>query len=146
MSTLTFDVFSEVLNTGADRFDHVIRERLSKQGRAFRESAKRNALKRFRTGTTTANAARATLHRSRPMLLAGLDTAKSPGGFIQDTGGVIRATRGPWLFIPQPDGSFRVAKEVRIKATHWLSDAWAATKRSTPDALDGALRDALGGR
>jgi len=146
MSTMTFDVFSEVLNTGSDRLDAVIRERLSKQGRAFREAAKRNALRRFRTGTTTANAARATLHRSRPMLMAGLDVDKSPGGFIQDTGGVIRATRGPWLFITLPDGSFRVAKEVRIKATYWLSDAWDTTKRSTPDALNGALRDALGSR
>jgi len=147
MAVLTLEAFSMNLNTGSDRLDAVLRKRLSGQGRVFKDAAKRNAAARFRRGGgRTASAVTARLHRSRLQLEAGLDTDKSPGGLIQDKGGVIRPTRGEFLFIPQPDGSFRVARQVTIRATRWLSDAWDTTARDTPRALMGALHDALGVR
>lgn len=145
MATLTLDAFSDVMDTGSDRLQRVLRKRLSEQGRVFKQAAARNAAARFRRDTgATAGAVRARLHRSKMELLMGFDTDKSPGGLIQDTGGTIRPTRGEFLFIPQPDGSFRVAREVTIKATNWLSDAWETLQRTTPAALEGALSDALG--
>lgn len=145
MAVITLDVFSEVLNTGSDRLNATIRRRLSAEGRAFKERARRNASARFKSDTgATAGAVRVRLHPRRDQLEMGLDTSKSPGGLIQDAGGIIRPVKGRLLYIPQPDGSLRVARSVRIKATRWLSDAWEDTVRALPSALDGALSEALG--
>jgi len=40
---------------------------------------------------------------------------------IQDRGGVIRRKSAPWLVFQLPDGSWRKAKQVTIKATRYIS-------------------------
>ena len=45
---------------------------------------------------------------------------------IQEEGGAVQATRRPWLFIPQDDGSFRLVRQVTLRGRRFIGDAFEA--------------------
>ncbi len=142
---LTLSEFADRLRRVPDRMTQQSRDALDDVGDHFRAAAGRNARQRFRTGTRTANSPRAHNAVGRLRLLLGIDSTQSPGGIMQDTGGTIHAKAGGWLYIPQPDGSFRRVKKVTLRGTRWLTDAGTETKRYASKRLRDVLPAALEG-
>lgn len=131
-------------------------------GRMAQMSGRLQALMRAESGAAAGEAqersrtlARTRLRTVTGRLLGSITAKPTDDGFaqratarsarIQDEGGTILPTRGPFLAVPVPGGGLRLVRRVRLRPTHFLRDGFEGARAALVARLESRVNALLEG-
>lgn len=111
LESVALQVIAERIEAGMDAaLDEVVKDAKRRANRSARTGAWRDSMTRT---DIEENGTVYTSHVGSPLVSA----------ITHEKGAYIRAKRSPWLYIPQPDGTLRKVKAVRVPASPAITPA-----------------------